>query len=133
MVEIHVSLKYCNCCNQTLLTPWDRKIDLNRGKFIGHTFPDEEEYDYYCPLDGTEFQTLIIPPSFIKSIGNPIISQLFSEASREIRLAREISMPWRKSRRVYAISGGVPRNLVTHRTLLRLLFLAYLYLEYSRV
>jgi NAD-dependent SIR2 family protein deacetylase len=92
IIKLHGSLnwKYCNCCNQTLLTPWDRKIDLNRGKFIGHTFPDEEEYDYYCPLDGTEFQTLIIPPSFIKSIGNPIISQLFSEASREIRLAKRI-------------------------------------------
>ena len=92
IIKLHGSLnwKYCNCCNQTLLTPWDRKIDLNRGKFIGHTFPEEKEYDYYCPLDGTEFQTLIIPPSFIKVINNPIISQLFSEASREIRLAKRI-------------------------------------------
>ena len=92
IIKLHGSLnwKYCNCCNQTLLTPWDRKIDLNRGKFIGHTFPEKEEYDYYCPLDGTEFQTLIIPPSYIKSISHPIISQLLSEASREIRLAKKI-------------------------------------------
>jgi hypothetical protein len=57
---------------------------------IGFTFPDEKEYDYYCPLDGTEFQTLIIPPSYIKSLNNPVISQLFSEASREIRLTKRI-------------------------------------------
>jgi hypothetical protein len=63
---------------------------LNRGKLIGYTFPDEKEYDYYCPLDGTEFQTLIIPPSYIKSLNNPVISQLFSEASREIRLTKRI-------------------------------------------
>jgi NAD-dependent SIR2 family protein deacetylase len=92
IIKIHGSLnwKYCNCCNQTLLTPWDRKIDLNRGKLIGHTFPGQTEYDYYCPLDGTEFQTLIMPPSYVKSLGNPVITQLFSEASREIRLTRKI-------------------------------------------
>ena len=91
-IKLHGSLnwKYCNCCNQTLLTPWDRKIDLNRGKLVGYTYPDEIEYDYYCPLDGTEFQTLIMPPSYTKTLNNPIISQLFSEASREIRAARKI-------------------------------------------
>ncbi len=92
IVKIHGSLnwKYCNCCNQTLLTPWDRKIDLNRGKLIGYTFPAQTKYDYYCPLDGTEFQTLIMPPSYIKSLSNPVITQLFSEASREIRLTQKI-------------------------------------------
>jgi NAD-dependent SIR2 family protein deacetylase len=92
IIKVHGSLnwKYCNCCNQTLLTPWDRKVDLNRGKLVGYTFPDDEEYDYYCPLDGTEFQTVIMPPSYIKSLNNPIISQLFSEASREIRATKKI-------------------------------------------
>ena len=92
IIKIHGSLnwKYCNCCNQTLLTPWDRKIDLDRGKLIGHTFPGQAEYDYYCPLDGTEFQTLIMPPSYVKSLANPVIAQLFSEASREIRLTQKI-------------------------------------------
>ena len=92
IIKVHGSLnwKYCNCCNQTLLTPWDRKIDLNRGKLVGYTFPDDEEYDYYCPLDGTEFQTVIMPPSYIKSLNNPIISQLFGEASREIRATKKI-------------------------------------------
>jgi NAD-dependent SIR2 family protein deacetylase len=92
IIKLHGSLnwKYCNCCNHTLLTPWDRKVDLNRGKLIGHTFPEEEEYDYYCPVDRTEFQTLIMPPSYIKSLNNPIISQLFGEASREIRVTPKI-------------------------------------------
>lgn len=92
IIKLHGSLnwKYCNCCNHTLLTPWDRKIDLNRGKLIGHTFPDEQEYDYYCPIDHTDFQTLIVPPSYIKSLTNPVVTQLFTEASREIRMSRKI-------------------------------------------
>lgn len=92
IIKAHGSLnwKYCNCCNHTLLTPWDRKIDLNRGKLIGHTYPDAEEYDYYCPIDRTEFRTLIMPPSYIKSLANPVISQLLGEASREIRVTDKI-------------------------------------------
>lgn len=82
--------KYCNCCNQTLLTPWDRKIDLNHGKFLGYSYPGNEEYEYRCPIDGTEFQTLIMPPSYLKALHHPIISQLLSEAAREIRAAKKI-------------------------------------------
>ncbi len=92
IIKTHGSLnwKYCNCCNQTLLTPWDRKIDLNQGKFLGYTYPDKEEYEIRCPLDGTEFQTLIIPPSYLKTLHHSIISQLLSEAAREIRTAKKI-------------------------------------------
>lgn len=92
IIKLHGSLnwKYCNCCNQTLLTPWDRTIDLQRGKFLGYKYPDNEKYEYVCPLDGTEFHTLILPPSYLKSLNQPIISQLFSEASREIRDAKKI-------------------------------------------
>jgi len=92
IIKLHGSLnwKYCNCCNQILLTPWDRKIDLNRGKFLGYTYPDMEEYEYSCPIDNTEFQTLIIPPSYLKSLHHPVLSQLISEASREIRITKKI-------------------------------------------
>lgn len=92
IIKLHGSLnwKYCNCCNQTLLTPWDRTIDLHKGKFLGFTYPDNEKYEYVCPLDGTEFQTLIMPPTYIKSLNQPVISQLMSEASREIRDAKKI-------------------------------------------
>ncbi len=92
IIKVHGSLnwKYCNCCNQTLLTPWDRHIDLHRGKFMGFTYPDKEEYEYKCPLDGTEFQTLIMPPSYVKSLDQPVIIQLLAEAAREIRDAKRI-------------------------------------------
>lgn len=92
IIKLHGSLnwKYCNCCNQLLLTPWDRKIDLNKGKLLGYTYPDLKEYEYQCPLDGTDFETLIMPPSFIKSLRVPVISQLFSEASREIRSTKKV-------------------------------------------
>lgn len=92
ILKIHGSLnwKYCNCCNQTLLTHWDRKIDLKKGKFLGYTYPDNEEYEFSCPLDGTEFQTVIMPPSYVKSLNHPVITQLLSEASREIRATKKI-------------------------------------------
>ena len=92
IIKLHGSLnwKYCNCCNQALLTTWDRNIDLNSGNFVGYSKPDKKEYDYFCPVDGTKFQTLILPPSYVKTLNNPAISQLFSEASREIRTARRI-------------------------------------------
>lgn len=92
ILKVHGSLnwKYCNCCNQTLLTPWDRKIDLYRGKFLGYTYPDKKEYDYICPIDKTDFQTLIIPPSFQKYLKNPVITQLMNESAREIRAAKKI-------------------------------------------
>ena len=92
IIKLHGSLnwKYCNCCNQVLLTTWDRSIDLNSGSFVGYTHPDRKEYDYFCPVDKTEFQTLIQPPSYVKTLNNPVSSRLFSEAAREIRATRRI-------------------------------------------
>lgn len=92
IIKLHGSLnwKYCNCCGQILLTPWDRKIDLVRGKFLGYTYPEGHEYDFYCPIDGTDFQTLIMPPSYLKSLHHPIITQLLGEASRELRSTKKI-------------------------------------------
>lgn len=92
IIKLHGSLnwKYCKCCNQTLLTPWDRMIDLNKGKFLGYTYPENKEYEFLCPIDGTEFQTLIMPPTYLKTIHHPLISQLMAEASREIRATKKI-------------------------------------------
>ena len=92
ILKLHGSLnwKYCNCCNQILLTPWDRKIDLAKGKFLGYTYPEKQEYEYVCPLDSTEFQTLIMPPSFLKTLHHPAITQLLNEAAREIRISKKI-------------------------------------------
>jgi hypothetical protein len=63
---------------------------LNRGKFLGYTHPDKVEYEYRCPIDGTDFETLIMPPSYLKSLHHPVISQLLVEASKEIRAADKI-------------------------------------------
>lgn len=92
IIKLHGSLtwKYCSCCNQTLLTPWDRDIDLNRGTFTGYTYPDKTKYDIVCPNDGTEFQTLILMPSYVKPLSQSVISQLSGEASREIRSTKKI-------------------------------------------
>lgn len=92
IIKVHGSLnwKYCNCCNQTLLTPWDRKIDLHKGIFLGYSYPEMKEYEFKCPIDGTDFQTLIMPPSYLKTLNNPVIAHLFSEASREIRATKKI-------------------------------------------
>ena len=67
-----------------------REIDLKKGKFLGYTYPDRQVYEYDCPLDGAEFQTLIIAPSYVKPLNHPIISQLTRQAAREIRSARKL-------------------------------------------
>ncbi len=92
ILKLHGSLnwKYCNCCNQTLLTPWDRKIDLNKGKFLGYTYPDNIEYEYSCPIDGTDFETLIMPPSYYKELTHSVILPLMAEAGKEIRASKRI-------------------------------------------
>ncbi|MCF6268696.1 MAG: SIR2 family protein [Melioribacteraceae bacterium] len=92
LIKLHGSLnwKYCNCCNQTLLTPWDREVDLNKGKFTWYSKKSETSYEYVCPIDGTDFETLILTPSFAKNINQQVISQLISEAGREIRAAKKI-------------------------------------------
>ncbi|WP_347491440.1 SIR2 family protein [Desulfoscipio sp. XC116] len=89
--------KYCHCCKQVLLTPRDTKIDL----FDEHTGEDIAKNAgndtgrfakgwHYCPIDSSEFETLIIPPSHIKKISHPIISQILSEAMREIRSCQKV-------------------------------------------
>jgi len=97
IIKIHGSLnwKYCNCCNQVLLTPWDTQIDFNTLKFKGHIGascenPEEIIFDLKCPNDDTPFNTFIVPPSHIKELNHPVISKLFDEAAAEIRKTKKI-------------------------------------------
>ncbi len=79
--------KYCHCCKQVLLTPRDTRIDL----FDTHNGDDTgDSAKHYCPVDASEFETLIIPPSHIKKISHPVISQILSEAMREIRSCKKV-------------------------------------------
>lgn len=89
IMKAHGSLnwKYCNCCNQVLLTPWDTKINLFNDELGKQTDHTEKRL---CPIDASEFETLIIPPSYIKKISHPIISQILNEALREIRSCKKI-------------------------------------------
>jgi len=95
IIKLHGSLnwKYCNCCNQVLLTPWSSEIDLDIMGFVRHDYRENPNYpkdkEFLCPLDSTRFDTLIIPPSHIKEIRHPIISNLREEAAREIRCAKK--------------------------------------------
>lgn len=92
VIKIHGSLnwKYCNCCNQVLLTPWDKEIDLNRNKFLGYTYPEKTLYDIVCPIDENEYQTLIMPPSYVKNLNHPTLSELRNEAGKELRNAKKV-------------------------------------------
>ncbi|RNI22622.1 SIR2 family protein [Rufibacter latericius] len=97
VLKIHGSLnwKYCNCCNQVLLTPWDTTIDLESQGFKGRIGascenPEEIIFDLKCPNDQNSFDTFIVPPSHIKNLDHPVISKLFDEAAFEIRKTKKI-------------------------------------------
>lgn len=97
IIKVHGSLnwKYCNCCNQVLLTAWDTKIDLKSMGFKGYMHascenPETVEFDLTCPLDGNRFDTFIVPPSHIKELSHPAINKLLDEAAIEIRKAKKI-------------------------------------------
>ncbi|MBC5994014.1 hypothetical protein [Pontibacter cellulosilyticus] len=97
IMKIHGSLnwKYCNCCNQVLLTPWDTKISLESQGFKGRTGrscenPESIEYDLRCPIDDTLFDTFIVPPSHIKNLSHPAVTKLMDEAAIEIRKASRV-------------------------------------------
>ena len=97
IIKIHgsVNWKYCNCCNQVLLTPWQTKIDLSSMSFKGYIYascanPETVEFDLVCPLDGNKYETFIVPPSHIKDLSHPAINKLLDEAALEFRLAKKI-------------------------------------------
>lgn len=97
LIKVHGSLnwKYCNCCNQVLLTAWDTKIDLSSMAFKGYIHascenPEGKEFDLSCPLDGNRFDTFIVPPSHIKELSHPAINKLLDESAIEIRKAKSV-------------------------------------------
>lgn len=100
IIKLHGSLdwKYCGCCAQVLLTPWSSEIDLDRSGFIRYEYyegsdphsPDIQPVEFTCPIDGARFDTLIVPPSHVKELTNPVISSLRIEAARELRCAKTV-------------------------------------------
>ena len=96
IIKIHGSLnwKYCNCCNQVLLTPLDKEFDLGIGNTNVKALKGDDIHSglvgLRCSRDGNEFQTLLVPPSHMKNLSHPVNSQLFIESSEEIRRAKKV-------------------------------------------
>ena len=116
LIKVHGSLnwKYCNCCNQVLLTPWEKKINLADEDCSGDVKGPKGRSTsglsgYRCPSDDTDFQTLIVYPSHLKNLSHPIISNLFIETSQEIR----------RSKRVVFVGYSLPEADIHIRAILK--------------
>ena len=64
ILKIHGSLnwKYCNCCNQVLLTPWNTSLDLKSMMFMtkeNEGIDSKESEKYVCPIDENPLNTFI--------------------------------------------------------------------------
>jgi NAD-dependent SIR2 family protein deacetylase len=94
LIKIHGSLnwKYCNCCSQTILTPWNKHIDLDTGELprFDPSWPIDIDTSNLCPRDGYPLSTMILPPTHSKILKHPVIQNLIYEAQKEIRTARKI-------------------------------------------
>lgn len=96
IIKVHGSLnwKYCNCCNDLLLTPHDRAIQLAEGDppWAGGSAPAAMSMlmNRTCMRDGNAFETMLVPPSHLKDLSHPITTQLFIELAAEIRRAKKV-------------------------------------------
>ena len=95
LIKIHGSLnwKFCKCCSETLLTPWNSHINLETGeltRFDPRWFGEGENMTL-CPRDGYPLSTMIVPPSYSKSLRHPVIQNLMYEAQKEIRVAKKVA------------------------------------------
>lgn len=88
LIKLHGSLnwKYCNCCGQVGLTPWQHGIDLKRDSFQSFLNIDVSK----CPFDGNRLSSLIQVPTHVKSHHNYIFSKLYDEASFLVGNAKQL-------------------------------------------
>ncbi len=88
LIKIHGSLnwKYCNCCGQVGLTPWQHRINLKTDSF--ESFFKREINT--CPFDNNRLLSLIQVPSHLKTTNNFIFNKLFDEAGYTIRNAKKL-------------------------------------------
>lgn len=79
LIKLHGSLnwKYCNCCGQVTLTPWQHQINLKMDSY--EAFLDS--YIYECPFDRNRLSSLIQVPTHVKTNNNYIFNKLYDEAS----------------------------------------------------
>ena len=88
LIKIHGSLnwKYCNCCGQVGLTPWQHRINLKTDSF--ESFFESEIKT--CPFDNNRLSSLIQVPSHLKINNNFIFNKLYDEAGYTIRSAKKL-------------------------------------------
>ena len=93
ILKLHgsVNWKFCRSCRRVLLTPWSTEIDLKQGAFFSDFGEDDIlRAEYRCPVDGCRFETLILPPSYVKDLRNPVVSTIGSEIEQELRIAKKV-------------------------------------------
>ncbi len=88
LIKIHGSLnwKYCDCCAQVGLTPWQHQFNLKSDSF--ESFIDRQITT--CPFDQNKLSSLIQVPSHIKTNHNFIFNKLYGEAGYTIRNAKRL-------------------------------------------
>jgi len=88
LIKIHGSLnwKYCNCCGQVGLTPWQHRINLKKDSF--ESFFESEITT--CPFDNNKLSSLIQVPTHLKTNTNLIFNKLYDEAGYTIRGAKTL-------------------------------------------
>ena len=104
-IKIHGSLnwRYCNCCNQLIIRPWENNFHLEKGnppwgeKTEARDSTDMAQGEIHqkasfesCPRDQNLLTTLITPPSYKKDLSHPVISKLLIEMADEIRAAEQV-------------------------------------------
>lgn len=88
LIKIHGSLnwKYCDCCGQVTLTPWQHQINLKKDSF--QSFLDSERQTSICPFDENKLSSLIQVPTHLKVNHNHIFNKLYDEALYLVRNAK---------------------------------------------
>lgn len=88
LIKLHGSLnwKYCNCCGQVLLTPWQHQLNLKMDSFESFLEGDVSS----CALDGNKLASLIQVPTHTKINNNYIFNRLYDEASYLVRQAERL-------------------------------------------
>jgi hypothetical protein len=88
LLKIHGSLnwKYCSCCGQIGLTPWQHQYNLKLDSFKSFFETQTTE----CPFDGTRLASLLQLPTHLKSNNNFIFSKLYDEAAYLVGNAKQL-------------------------------------------
>lgn len=88
LIKLHGSLnwKYCSCCGQVALTPWQHRYDLKLDSFESFINTQVTE----CPFDRNRLSSLLQIPTHLKTNHNFIFNKLYDEASYMVGNAKQL-------------------------------------------